>query len=164
MIADLNGWYLGTPSTATLPTPPIPSYNPNTALEVDVSAIGMSVPVGTGTNLDAVANLGIAATWNGKAQVATPGNILLFGHRTTHGAPFLRINEIPIGNFVSLVGSDGHSYNYMVVRQDVTLPNYNTINNIGVTSGLATVQLVACTPPHSVKFRWVTTARLVSVT
>jgi hypothetical protein len=26
------------------------------------------------------------------------------------------------------------------------------------------VQLVACTPPHSVKFRHVTTARLVSVT
>lgn len=164
MIADLNGWYLGTPSTATLPTPTNPTYGPATALEVDVGSIGMAVPIGTGSNLDTVANLGIAATWTGMTQVATPGNILLFGHRTTHGAPFLRINEIPIGGFISLVGSDGHTYNYMVVRQDVTLPNYTTINNIGLSSGLATVQLVACTPPHSVKFRQVTTARLVSVT
>ena len=89
---------------------------------------------------------------------------MLFGHRTTHGAPFLNIN----------LGADrraGHvarhrrpHYNYVVVRQDVTVPSYNIINNIGVNSGLATVQLVACTPPHSVKFRRVTTARLVSVT
>src|SRR5512143_2560204 len=85
MIADLNGWYLGTPSTATLPVPTNPSYGPASALEVDAGSIGMALPVGTGTNLDAVANLGIAATWNGKAQVAAPGNILLFGHRTTHG-------------------------------------------------------------------------------
>ena len=164
MIADLNGWYLGTPSSATLPVPTNPTYGPATALEVDVGSIGMAVPIGTGNNLDLVANLGIAATWPGKTQVATPGNILLFGHRTTHGAPFLRINEIPIGAFVSLIGSDGHSYNYMVVRQDVTYPNYTTINNIGLQSGLATVQLVACTPPHSVKFRQVVTARLVNVT
>jgi sortase (surface protein transpeptidase) len=88
----------------------------------------------------------------------------LFGHRTTHGAPFLNINLIPIGSFVSLVGNDGRSYNYVVVRHDVTAPYFTTINNIGLASGRSTVQLVACTPPHSTKYRWVTTARLVSVT
>ena len=124
----------------------------------------MALPVGTGSNLDAVANLGIAATWNGAAQLATPGNVVLFGHRTTHGAPFLNINLVPLGGLINLIGDDGHSYNYVVVRQDVTAPSFNVINNIGVTSGLATVQLVACTPPHSVRFRWVTTARLISVT
>ena len=55
---------------------------------------------------------------------------------------------------------DGGSF----AGQDVTIPNYTIINNIGLTSGLSTVQLVACTPPHSVTFRHVTTARLVSVT
>lgn len=164
MIADLNGWYLGAPSTASLPVPDNPVFGPTTAQHVDVVSIGLSTAVGTGTNLDAVANLGIAATWNGKAEIGVPGNVLLFGHRTTHGAPFLRINEIGIGEFISLTGTDGHSYNYMVVRQDVTIPNYTIINNIGLTSGLSTVQLVACTPPHSVTFRHVTTARLVSVT
>ena len=76
----------------------------------------------------------------------------------------LYINLIPIGGGISLLGDDGHSYNYIVVRQDVTLPIFNLINNIGLKSGIATVQLIACTPPHSVTFRWVTTARLVSVT
>ena len=164
MIADLSGWYLGAPSVATLPAPTNPTYGPANAQSLNVFNIGLSTQVGTGANLDAVANLGIAATWNGAAELAQPGNIVLFGHRTTHGAPFLRINEIPLGGVVSLIGDDGHSYNYVVVRQDVTVPSFNIINNIGVKSGLATVQLVACTPPHSVTFRWVTTARLVSVT
>ena len=164
LIADLNGWYLGSPTNAVLAPPINPSYGPATAREVDTPSIGMSLPVGTGANLDAVANLGIAATWNGAAELATPGNIVLFGHRTTHGAPFLNINLIPIGAGISLIGDDGHSYNYIVVRQDVTVPSFNLINSIGVKAGLASVQLVACTPPHSVTFRWVTTARLVSVT
>ena len=89
---------------------------------------------------------------------------MLFGHRTTHGAPFRIINELPAGGTISLIADDGHSYNYMVVRQDVTLPNFITINNIAVNTALATLQLVACTPPGSVRFRVVTTARLVSVT
>ncbi|HEY4610906.1 MAG TPA: sortase, partial [Ilumatobacteraceae bacterium] len=163
LIADLNGWYLGTPTTAVSPPPANPSFGPAFAKGVNASSIGMSLPVGTGPNLDAVANLGIAATWNGAAQLATPGNVVLFGHRTTHGAPFRFIDSVPIGGVISLIGDDGHSYNYVAVRQDVTVPNFNVINNIGVRSGFATVQLVACTPPGSVRFRVVTTARLVSV-
>ena len=164
MIADLSGWYLGPPTPAVLPQPTNPTYGPATALELGTPSIGLATAVGTGPDLDAVANLGIAATWNGAAELATPGNIVLFGHRTTHGAPFMNINLVPIGGLVTLHGTDGHTYNYVVVRQDVTVPSYNIINNIGINSGLATVQLVACTPPHSVKFRHVTTARLVAVT
>ena len=164
MIADLSGWYLGSPTASTMAAPTNPMFNSNTARELDAPRISLATAVGTGSNLDAVANLGIAATWNGTAQLATPGNIVLFGHRTTHGAPFRFINILQFGDFISLIGDDGHSYNYMVVRQDVTVPSYNVINNIGLNSGLATVQLVACTPPGSVKFRLVTTARLVSVT
>jgi hypothetical protein len=164
LIADLNGWYLGTPTPASLAPPINPLYGPVHAQSVHVGSIGMTTFVGTGTNLDAVANLGVAATWNGTAQLAIPGNIVLFGHRTTHGAPFRFINSIPYGGLINLIGDDGHSYNYVVVRQDVTIPSFNVINNIGLTSGLSTVQLVACTPPGSIKFRHVTTARLISVT
>ncbi|MDP9465387.1 MAG: sortase, partial [Actinomycetota bacterium] len=101
---------------------------------------------------------------NGAAELGTPGNIVLFGHRTTHGAPFRNINALPFGSVISMFGDDGHSYNYAVVRQDVTIPNFATIYNIGVRTSIATVQLVACTPPGSVRFRVVTTARLISVT
>ncbi len=153
----------GAADARVLPPPTNPAYGPTTAESVHTPSIGMALPVGLGADLDAVANLGIAATWNGTAQLATPGNIVLFGHRTTHGAPFLNIDSVPLGGTIALVGDDGHVYTYMVVRQDVTAPNFNTINNIGLRSGLATVQLVACTPPHSVRFRWVTTARLISV-
>ncbi len=164
MIADLNGWFLGPPTAAVLPPPSNPDFGRNTAQAVNANAIGMFTGVGTGGNLDAVANLGLAATWNGAAELAVPGNIVLFGHRTTHGAPFRYINSLPFGAVISLIGDDGHSYNYMVVRQDVTIPHFGTIYSIGRDTSIATVQLVACTPPGSVRFRVVTTARLISVT
>lgn len=164
MIADLNGWYLGPPTAAVLPPPTNPVFGPTIAQALEAYPIGMFTGVGMGPNLDAVANLGIAATWNGAAQLGIPGNIVLFGHRTTHGAPFRYINSLPLGGVISLIGDDGYSYNYMVVRQDVTIPDFGRIYDIGVNVGLATVQLVACTPPGSVRFRVVTTARLISVT
>lgn len=164
MIADLSGWYLGPPTTAPLATPVNPVFSPNNALKLNAGPIGLFTDIGTGPNLDAVANLGIAATWSDAATLAVRDNIVLFGHRTTHGGPFRFINEIGLGQLISLVGEDGHSYNYAVVRQDVTVPSFTVINDIGLRSGLATVQLVACTPPGSVRFRVVTTARLISVT
>jgi sortase (surface protein transpeptidase) len=164
MIADLNGWFLGTPSNAVLAPPANPSFGPANPTNLHMPDIGVYTGVGTGSNLDAVANLGIAAQWNNGVQLGSRGNIIMFGHRTTHGAPFRYINLLPYGSLVSLIGDDGHSYNYMVVRQDVTVPDYGVINAIGAASGPATIQLVACTPPGSVRFRVVTTARLVSVT
>jgi Sortase domain len=163
MIADLAGWYLGTPSTATLGPPNNPSFGPTKANQVIAAAIG-AVGVGTGDNLDAVANLGIAATWNGAALLGVPGNTVLFGHRTIHGAPFRNLDSVPVGGAISMIGDDGHSYNYVVVGSDVTQPDFDPINAIGLASGPSTVQLVACTPLGSIRFRIVVTARLISVT
>jgi hypothetical protein len=164
MIADLSGWYLGTPSVAALPPPANPSFGPSDAQVLVVPSIGVTIGVGIGGDLDAVANLGLAATWSGASRLGVPGNVVLFGHRTTHGAPFRYIDSLPIGSVMSMIGDDGHSYNYVVVRQDVTPPNFDYINSIGLASGPSTVQLVACTPLGSTRLRVVTTARLISVT
>ena len=132
MIADLSGWYLGSPTAATLPPPVNPTFGPATALELTTPSIGLATAVGTGANLDAVANLGIAATWNGAAELATPGNIVLFGHRTTHGAPFLNINLVPLGGAVTLTR---RRRPYLQLRgrapRRQTVPSFNVINNIG---------------------------------
>ena len=72
MIADLNGWFLGTPTQACWRRRPTRGTTRTRRFTCMSPAIGMSVGVGTGTDLDAVANLGLAATWNGTAELATP--------------------------------------------------------------------------------------------
>lgn len=163
LIADVNGWYLGTPSVANQPVPVNPSYQPNPVVNVTYELLGISLPVATGPNLTALADSGYAATWSDLVNVAEPGNVMLFGHRTSHGGPFRPLNYAPIGSTFDLLGSDGHAYTYFVVRVDSTLPDYPTIANIAASMAPVTAQLVACDPPGSVSRRIVVTGRLISV-
>ena len=55
------------------------------------------------------------------------------------------------------IGDDGHSYNYVVVRQDVTVPNFSVINNIGSSPDLPRCNSLPARHRDSVTFRWVTT-------
>jgi LPXTG-site transpeptidase (sortase) family protein len=164
LVADVAGWYLGTTTAATQPVPANPNYLPNRARTLVVPRIGKWLPVETGSNLDRIADRGHAAAWGDAADVAIPSNMMLFAHRTTKSAPFRYINNIPVGDIFSVIGTDGRSYNYQVVRTDITAPSYNTINNIGLASGPVTAQLIACHPPGKVTYRIVVTGRLVSVT
>ena len=171
LIADVFGWYLGTPSVATLPVPTNPVFNPNDAVAVYVPKIGVYMPIAAGATtqtLNQVANLGYAAAWSTDHRVATPGNVMLFGHRTTHGGPFRYLNLLLPGDEFILVGQDGHWYHYTVVDQRVTAPVFSIIKAIAAPYGPMTSQLVACSKPNgtptSVKHRIVITGRFTSVT
>ena len=165
LIADLNGWYLGPPTTAVLAPPVNPFYGPATAREVDaplhrhVHSGRYREPTSTPWPTLALPPRGMAQpSWRRLGTSCCSGIAPPTVRRCSTSTSFR--SAAPS----RLIGDDGHSYNYIVVRQDVTVPSFTLINNIGLKSGIATVQLVACTPPHSVTFRWVTTARLVSVT
>jgi hypothetical protein len=169
MIADVAGWYLGHPPAATTPVPVNPNYNPNKATAVFANKIGMYAPVKSGGgSLDYIADQGYAATWSDLTNVATPGNVMLFGHRTTGSAPFRYINGLKPGDGFTLVGSDGHYYNYTVVHTTVTSPYYSSIAPIAAFFPPVTAQLVACSKldgsATSTAYRIVVTGRLVSVT
>jgi sortase (surface protein transpeptidase) len=169
LIADVAGWYLGTPSAATKPPPANPSYSPNEAVAVSVPKLGIYVGVrGGGGSLDAIADRGFAATWSDINSVASPGNLMLFGHRTAGSAPFRYINDLYPGDSFSVIGSDGHSYNYVVVGKDVSLPSYSQIQSFASSYGPITAQLVACSKidgsATSLRYRLSVTGRLVSIT
>jgi len=167
MIADVAGWYLGTPLANPGPTPVNPNYSPNKATAVVATKIGLYSAVRSGTNLISIADTGVAATWSDLTNVATPGNVMLFGHRTTHGGIFRYINSLKPGDSFSLIGSDGHYYNYRVYSTTVTAPYYTTISNIAAGFPPVTAQLVACSKPDgtptSTSWRIVVTGRLISV-
>jgi sortase (surface protein transpeptidase) len=130
--------------------------------------IGLFVGVRTGTNLTAIADQGFAATWSGEVNVATTGNVMLFAHRTTGAAPFRYINSLQPGDGFTLIGSDGHSYNYRVMITTVTAPYYSTVDAIASFFPPITAQLVACSKPDgtptSTSYRISVTGRLISVT
>jgi len=168
LIGDVAGWFLGTPSTATLPVPANPNYTSNKTTAVHAGELGLYVAVKSGTNLDYIADQGYAATWSDLANVATPGNVMLFAHRTTGSAPFRYINGLTPGDNFSLIGTDGHWYHYRVVDQRVTSPYYSTISSVASAHGPMTAQLVACSKlngtPTSTLYRIVITGRLYAVT
>lgn len=161
MIADIAGYYTGAPSAAVVPTPANPFIWPNPATRVVVPKIGVNVAIRTGSNLDLLADRGYAATFPSMINVATPGNMMLFGHRTSGSAPFRRLNELAPGDEFTIIGSDGRTYRYQVTRLDITGPTYNQVYAKAVGQGLITAQLVACHPPGSVAYRIVVTGRLI---
>ncbi len=169
LIADIAGWYLGPPSSTTQAPPANPVYTSNPASSVYIPKIGVHVAIKAGGgSLDYIANQGYAATWSDINKVATPGNLMLFGHRTTGSAPFRHINNLNIGDTFSILGSDGHWYQYEVMHKGVTTPNYAKIQALAAPFGPVTAQLVACSKldgsATSTSYRLVVTGRLVSVT
>ncbi len=169
LIADVAGWYLGVPTNATQPAPSNPVYSPNAAFAVYVPKIGVFVRIKAGGgNLDRIADEGYAATWSDINTVAAPGNVMLFGHRTTGSAPFRYLDNLNNGDEFIIVGSDQHSYHYQVMGKDVTRPTYSVIQRLASPYGPLTAQLVACSKPDgsatSTAYRIVVTGRLVSVT
>jgi hypothetical protein len=164
VIVDVAGWYTGAPSLSSFPVPQNPFYWPNPAVRVVVPKLGINLLVATGTNLDRIADAGHAATFPSMINVASPGNMMLFGHRTSAGGPFRYLNELSPGDVFSILGSDGRSYNYRVTRLDVVGPTFTQVFDRAVGQGPITAQLVACHPPGSVRLRIVATGRLFSVT
>ncbi len=168
LIADVAGWYLGTPSVATQPKPANPIYEPNAAAAVYVPKIGVYVAIKAGGgSLDSIADRGYAATWSDINTVAAPGNLMLFGHRTTGSAPFRYLNSMSVGDEFIIVGSDGHQYHYQVMDIGIATPSYSRIQALANPYGPVTAQLVACSKPDgtatSTAYRIIVTGRLTSV-
>ncbi|MEY2467400.1 MAG: sortase [Actinomycetota bacterium] len=89
--------------------------------------------------------------WPGTAMPGEVGNTVFAGHRVTHSHPFLRINELEIGDPVVFhVG--GVRSTYTVTGSEVVYPNQLSI--VDQTS-TPTGTLFACHPPHSAKQRYV---------
>jgi sortase A len=89
--------------------------------------------------------------WPGTAEPGELGNVVVAGHRTTHGAPFRGIDELVEGDEV-IFGFDGETFVYRVVGNEVVLPS--GLHVIEQTEA-HTATLFACHPPGSAEYRYV---------
>lgn len=93
----------------------------------------------------------------GTALPGEPGNAVLSGHRTTHGAPFLHLDRVRPGDLVTVETASG-SHVYQVVEVLVVPPTDTSVT--GQWRG-AWLTLTTCTPVFTARERLVVISRLV---
>ncbi len=87
------------------------------------------------------------------------GNSAIAGHRTTHGQPFNRIDEVQVGDDVVVETIVGR-YTYVVTGQLIVSPNDYQLVIPTLDPTTATLTLTSCHPKFSARQRIVVTAVL----
>lgn len=159
MIVDVTGWYVGSPDSSGAEATS-PDFGATTAASVVAPRL-KTVQVGYGTNLDAIVDTGRAALWGGSGWLGVADHNIFFAHRTTKGGPWRNIHLLTPGTRFNVRGSSGSTFVYQVVEQAIITPVPSQLLALATRAGQATVTLVACHPPGSVRYRYVVTARLV---
>jgi LPXTG-site transpeptidase (sortase) family protein len=157
LIVDIFGWFLGSPQVSTQGAPRnslpdadgFPGY-------ISIPQIGLTSLVRDGTEFVDIdpSHLVESRTPN------QPGNVAIFGHRVSFGHEFKNIDKLGENSLVYLtIGKK--IYTYRVTAVDIRLPTDPLL--YASTSNDQTLSLVACHPPHSVKYRIVAHAVLIDI-
>lgn len=146
-----------------LPTPTAPPADPYADVPVtqigsiEIPAIGLDRPLFEGIWLTVI-DQG-PAHWPGTAEPGGWGNVVVAGHRTTHGGPFERIGELVPGQEIVL--HDAHGvFTYVVTGTEVVTPQDMWI--VDQQPG-RTITLFACHPLGSATQRLVVHGALVRI-
>lgn len=89
------------------------------------------------------------------------GNAVIAGHRTSHGAPMRNIDRLKIGDpiYFTTTGRNPQRYEFRVTKRQVVKADAMWITR---PTSNPTLTIFACHPPHSVAYRYVVFARLVT--
>ena len=155
---DVIGWYTGAAKVAVAPPPinvmPPPDVFPGLLWVPDLKLFTTVREDTSWVNFDP-SHLPESRSPN------QPGNVAIFGHRTSHGREFRNLDRLKVGSLIVLAVG-GKIYWYTTTSVEVLSPEDPLLYSS--TSSDQTLTLVACHPPGSVKFRIVVRAHLVSVT
>lgn len=94
--------------------------------------------------------------WPGTAMPGQVGNVVVAGHRTSHGAPFRNLDQLDPGDTVAFETANG-VINYTVTGTQIVGPDALWITN---PTSTATATLFACHPPGSIRQRIVVSLAL----
>lgn len=89
-------------------------------------------------------------------SVPTKDPVVLYGHRTLQGSPFLRLNELDIGDTFTLEWPDIGELKYSVVNTTIVPAEYEL-----VTSDENTTYLITCDPIGSTENRIIVEGELI---
>lgn len=89
----------------------------------------------------------------------TNGDVLIFGHRTLQGSPFLRLNELSAGDTLILEWPGIGEVTYNVISSTVVPATYE----LGATEGGNSLYLITCDPIGSTENRLIVQGELNQV-
>jgi sortase A len=123
---------------------------------VRIPAIDVDWPMWAGVDLGVLSSG--PGHWVGTATPGTTGNVVVAGHRTTHGAPFGDLDRLERGDLILFEGAHGIDIMYSVTETLIVTPDaiwvtYDTGDDIAT--------LFACHPKGSLRQRIVVRAKLV---
>ncbi len=166
IIADVFGWYTGSPARATAPPPyiPPPPAGPLPYI-VSIPRLGLNRWVFGDANSYRIVNAGHTWHWTGTALCGQGSNVVLFGHRTEHGGPYRYQHYLRGGDMLHLLTSDQRRYNYQMVAEYISTGFPNDILGKTRLVGGETVSIVSCSKtnrePTDTRFRLISTFRLI---
>lgn len=157
LIVDIFGWFVGEPkrSTQGAPSNSLPDADGFPGY-ISIPQIGLTSLVREGTQF---VNTDPSHLVESRSP-NQPGNVAIFGHRVSHGHEFKNLDKLGENSLVYLtIGKK--MYTYRVTGVDIRLPTDPLL--YASTSNDQTLSLVACHPPHSVKYRIVVHAVLIDI-
>lgn len=148
IIADVFGWYTGTPAAITTPPPanPPPPGGPLPWV-VQVPRFGLNRWV-LGGDPNRTVDAGNMWHWTGTGYVGENANVVLFGHRTEHGGPLRNQHTLRGGDTLHVYTADQRRYDYAMVAEYISSSRTADILARCRLVGGQTVSLVACTKPN----------------
>ncbi|WP_409198560.1 class E sortase [Methanobrevibacter acididurans] len=94
-----------------------------------------------------------------QSNTPTHGEVILFGHRTLQGSPFLRLNELKPGDIITLDWPGIGEANYTVNSTKIVPASYK----MQVSNTLQKIDLITCNPIGSTSERLIVSGDLTSV-
>lgn len=139
-----------------------PSNHPSQSAAWDlghlrIPAIGLDEPVRVGVDLS-VLDRGVGY-WAGTSTPGSDGNVVLAGHRTTFTQPFNGLDQLSVGDIVTMTDGQGIDVMYRVSESMVVEPRDMWITYDRPTP---TLTMFACHPKGSAAQRIVVVADLIS--
>ena len=93
------------------------------------------------------------------SSIPTRGDVMLFGHRTLQGSPFLRLNEVNNGDIITLEWPGIGEAQYRVINKSIVPATYQ----LSSTQSGDHVFLITCDPIGSTANRLIIGGELVNV-
>ncbi|KZX14732.1 sortase family protein [Methanobrevibacter cuticularis] len=134
-------------------------YSSKIAIEKDLSSPRVLIPaIGINERINNVSiNQGVYH--EEVSYLPTKGDVILFGHRTGYGFPFLRLNELKIGDNVTLEWPGIGQVNYTITNSSIVPASYL----LPVENNTQRLYLITCDPPGFTTNRLIYEANMTNV-
>jgi len=134
-------------------------FSSKIAIERDISSPVLLIPaIGVNEKINNV-SISQGVYHEEYSYLPTKGEVVIFGHRTSYGSPFLRLNDLKPGDVVTLQWQGIGEVNYTVKNSRIVPASYL----LPVNNSTQRIYLITCDPPGFTTNRLIVEADMTNV-